>query len=213
MKKLALTILVAVLVACVPATTIKTYVDASLTLYTLQQGGVSVLPTGLGQAVRDANLPELRRQLAQYVTESLNKALVGVPTKPIGETYDALQKASLIDSYTAVLNGFDQTGLLNGSRMSEIAKIVGTRYLLIPYLQSAVSRIVYSGLATSAISEAAFTYIIWDANLEKSVFEGSGAGVTSRSIFGGGNIIDAIYGSVDQATGKLAEIVGAQTKQ
>lgn len=190
-------------VACVPATQVQTFVDPSFTALSVSAHGLTVMPTGLGQAVKTANLPELRRQLSQYVSESLTKNMTDVKLRPLEQTFDDLQKANLLDSYASVLTAFEQTGLLNGTRMAELAKALNSRYLLIPYLQSARSETTYAGLSTTVNHSAVFTYIVWDAENSKSVFEGSGVGYGTTTIFGGRNIIDTIYEAVASATAKL----------
>lgn len=202
-RKSILALNLLLLVACVPATQIQMFVDPSFTASSVSAHGLTVMPTGLGQAVKAANLPELRRQLSQYVSESLAKNMADVKLRPLEQTFDDLQKANLLDSYASVLAAFEQTGLLNGTRMAELAKALNSRYLLIPYLQSARSETIYAGLSTTINHSAVFTYIVWDAENSKSVFEGSGVGYGTTTIFGGRNIIDAIYEAVNSATAKL----------
>jgi hypothetical protein len=191
------------LAACAPATVIQTFVDPSLTRSAIHSGGLTILPVSLGSQVKDANLPELRRQLSQRVGQAINNLFSDAKTVPIERTLEVLEKGNLLDNYAAASVAFDQTGLLRAQTLDQITTATETRYAVFPYLQSASQTVSSNGFFSSINSTATFSIVLWDKVSQKSVFEGTASGGASRGLFGGGLIIDAIYAASDNAIAKL----------
>jgi hypothetical protein len=195
----------ALLGACVPATTLQAYIEPTLTADEITAGGVVILPLGLGSAVQDANLPELRRQLSRRVGEQLEDVFLGAQVFGIDDTLVLLESGGLLDAYSEASRIFDQTGVLRAETMATIVEAAGVQFAAFPYLQSARVRESGFGFDFRRVSSAVFTIVLWDGGRRRSVFEGSGAAEVSAGIFGGPGIIDAVYQASDRAVQRLSQ--------
>ncbi|WP_309572279.1 hypothetical protein, partial [Deinococcus sp.] len=89
------------LASCAPATTIKTYVDPDFNKAALGAGGVTVLPLLLGTAVKDANIPELRRELAKRTGDSVQHFFPTAKMVRLEQTISSLESEGLMDGFTS----------------------------------------------------------------------------------------------------------------
>ncbi|GGM22621.1 hypothetical protein [Deinococcus aerophilus] len=203
MKKVVLFAPVVFLAACAPATTVKTYVDSTLTKATVTSGGITVLPLLLSTSVKDANVPELRRELAKRTGDSVQKYFP--QTKIVGyeETLSALESENLMDGFTSTANTFDTTGILKSDTLVKLLAKTNTRYAILPYLQSASTLITGAGIYTSRSFNASFSMVIWDSVKGSVVYEGSGKASQIASMFKNNNILDTTYEAFDNAGKKL----------
>ncbi|RIH83350.1 hypothetical protein Mterra_02302 [Calidithermus terrae] len=193
---------------CAPRMGVPALVDPSLSAAALRQSSTSVLPVALGQSVRAADYPDVRRLANERVANQLPVALAGIKLRPVAETLEVLQKSNLVDAYAAVLFGFEQTGVINGARMNEIAKALDSRYVVVPFLQKMATFPDRSNPYCSERYESAFYLVIYDASLSKTVYEGTGtaAGV-GRCLFGGQTYADAMNRAIDDAARQLTQAI------
>lgn len=207
MKRLtvAATVLVGALSACAPATTLKTYVDADLNKSAVMQGGVTILPVLLGSAVKDANIPELRRELANRTGASVKAFFPGAKIVTFDQTVNVLEADGLMDGFTTTANTFDTTGILKGDVIAKLLAKTETRFALLPYLQSTSATRTGAGIYTSVSFNASFSMVIWDKEKNKVVYEGSGSATKSPGFFNSVNILDATYAAFDNAGSKLVK--------
>ena len=163
MKKIAILTVLSVLTlsACAPATTVNSYVDASLSKASITQGGITVLPLLLGSSVKDANVPELRRELSRRTGTSIKTIFPSAKVISAEETNDIIEKGQLLDSFSAAAAAFDSTGLLKSDVLNKISDASGTRYIILPYLQNtnALSTAGSFGIITTSYS-ASFSMVI-----------------------------------------------------
>lgn len=191
--------------ACAPSTTIQSYVDPSLSRQAITEGGVTVLPVLLGINVKDANVPELRRELGKRTGESILKFFPSARVVGIEQTLNVLDSNNLLDSYTSAADAFDKTGLLRTETMNQITNHSNTRYVILPYLQN-TSITVTAGFLTNATTyTATFSLVLWDRVAQKTVYEGSGKGEIIKNLFNNPNILDAAYLAFENAGTKLTK--------
>lgn len=204
MRKFLVLAPVLLLAACAPATTIKTYVDPGLNKSVIAQGGITVLPLLLGAAVKDANIPELRRELAKRTGDSVQKYFPTANIVRVEQTVSALESENLVDGFTSTANTFDTTGVLRSDTLVKLLAKTGTRFAILPYLQSTAIVISGGGIYTTRSYDAAFSMVIWDKELGKVVYEGSGRATKFASLFQQTNILDSAYAAFDNAGSKLS---------
>lgn len=204
MKKIVALSALTVLVACAPATTVQTYVDPDLNRATIAQGGITVLPVLLGAAVKDANIPELRRELAKRTGDSVQNYFPTAKIVRFEQTVSTLEAEGLMDGFTSTATGFDTTGVLRSDTLTKLLDKTQTRFAILPYLQGTSAMSSGSGMYTTITYNAAFSMVIWDKNKGKVVYEGSGKGSRVAGLFSQGNILDATYTAFDNAGKKLA---------
>lgn len=207
MKKIAILTVLSVLTlsACAPVTTVNSYVDASLSKASITQGGITVLPLLLGSSVKDANVPELRRELSRRTGTSIKTIFPSAKVISAEETNDIIEKGQLLDSFSAAAAAFDSTGLLKSDVLNKISDASGTRYIILPYLQNtnALSTAGSFGIITTSYS-ASFSMVIWDKQAQKSVYEGSGKATVFSNLFDRKNVLDAAYEAFGNAGVKIA---------
>lgn len=189
--------------ACAPAATIKTYVDPDLNRGVIAQGGVTVLPVLLGSAVKDANIPELRRELANRTGVSVQAFFPTAKIVKFEQTVSTLESEGLMDGFTSTANTFDTTGILKSDTLSKLLAKTETRFAILPYLQSTSATRTGGGIYTTITYDAAFSMVIWDKDRNKVVYEGSGIASRVAGLFSGANILDATYAAFDNAGKKL----------
>ena len=205
MKKLILLGLGTLITACAPATTIKSYVDSSLTKASLSSGGITVLPLLLGEDVKDANIPELRRELSRRTGESIKKFFPSAKVVSADQTSAILSKGTLLDEYNSAANVFDKTSNLKPDILNKITDASATRYIILPYLQTAYSTTTIGAYGIRNTSyTAAFSMIIWDKQQGKTVYEGSGKAELYSGLLKSTNILDAAYEAFDNAGVKIS---------
>lgn len=203
MKKSLLLITAIALASCAPATTIKTYVDPEFNKAALGAGGVTVLPLLLGAAVKDANIPELRRELAKKTGDSVQNFFPTAKIVRLEQTLAFLESENLMDGFTSTASSFDVTGILKADTLTKLLNKTETRYAILPYLQSTSAIVSGGGIYTTTTYNASFSLVIWDKVKGSTVYEGSGRGLVSAGVFSRGNILDATYSAFDNAGKKL----------
>lgn len=206
MKKLILLALGVVATSCAPATTIQSYVDSSLTKASLSSGGITVLPLLLGEDVKDANIPELRRELSRRTGESIKTFFPSAKVVGADQTSSVLSSGSLLDEYNSAANVFDKTSNLKPDILNKITDITGTRYVILPYLQTAYSTTTIGayGIRNTTYTSA-FSMVIWDKKQGKTVYEGSGSATLYPTLLKPVNILDAAYKAFDNAGAKVSQ--------
>lgn len=205
MKKLIILSLGVAITACAPATTIQSYVDSSLTKASLSSGGITVLPLLLGEGVKDANIPELRRELSRRTGESIKKFFPSAKVISSDQTNAVLSSGSLLDEYNSAANVFDKTSNLKPDILNKITDATATRYVILPYLQTAYSTTTVGAYGIRNITyTSAFSMIIWDKQQGKTVYEGSGSSSLSPTLLKRVNILDAAYQAFDNAGEKIS---------
>lgn len=193
------------LASCAPATTVKSYVDSSLTKASLSSGGITVLPLLLGEGVKEANIPELRRELSKRTGDSIKTFFPSAKVVPLEQTLSILNNGTLLDEYNAAANIFDTTGNLKADIMNKITDASGTEYAILPYLQSAYSTTVVGGYGIRTTTyTAAFSMVIWDKKQQKTVYEGSGTASITPTLLKPANILDTTYKAFDNAGAKIS---------
>lgn len=203
MKKILLLATTVALAACAPATTIKTYVDPDFNKAALAAGGVTVLPLLLGTAVKDANIPELRRELGKRTGDSVQSFFPTAKIVRLEQTVSTLESENLMDGFTSTANAFDTTGILKSDTLTKLLEKTGTRYAILPYLQSTSAVTTGGGIYASTVYSSSFSMVIWDKVKGTTVYEGSGRGSKTAGLFSQGNILDATYSAFDAAGAKL----------
>lgn len=205
MKKLVLLSLGVFITSCAPATTIKSYVDSSLTKVSLSSGGITVLPLLLGEDVKDANIPELRRELSRRTGESIKNFFPSAKVTSSDQTVVILSTGTLLDEYNTAANVFDKTGNLKPDVLAKITDVSGTRYVVLPYLQTAYSTTTVGAYGIRNTSyTSAFSMVIWDKQQSKTVYEGSGTATLYATLLKPLNIVDAAYKAFDNAGEKIS---------
>lgn len=206
MKKTILLGLGVLITSCAPATTIKSYVDASLTKASLSAGGITVLPLLLGEDVKDANIPELRRELSRRTGESIKSFFPSAKVVSADHTIAILSTGTLLDEYNSAANIFDKTGNLKSDVLNKITDSSGTRYVILPYLQTAYSTTTVGAYGIRNTSyTAAFSMVLWDKQQGKTVYEGSGTSTLYGTLIKPVNILDAAYKAFDNAGAKISQ--------
>jgi hypothetical protein len=199
MKNLFIIALILSLISCAPSETQGPYVDASFTKADFSSQGIAILPMGLASNVKDLNIPELRRYTGKTVFDSLTTNIAGVIVMPFEVTLDKLQGNQLFDSWSQAQSGYEQSGILRSETMDKITAATSTRFAIYPYLQaaSAVSSrdyITYS---------AAFSFIIWDKKIQKSVYEGTSSGIAYKTLLRNETLFTAVQNAINSSIEKL----------
>ena len=191
------------LAACAPSTMVRTYVDSSLTKASLTAGGITILPLLLSSNVKDANVPEIRRELSRRTSDSVKRIFPSANLVDSEKTLDIIQKNNYLEDFTATSVSFDATGSLRSDVLSKISDISKTRYVLLPYLQTAYSTTTSNGIYSTTTFVSSFSLVIWDKMQQKSVYEGTGKGTAISGLFANKNILDAAYAAFDDAGSKI----------
>ena len=186
--------------ACAP-TVLPPLVDPSLSIASLRQSITAILPIGVNSTIRNTQFPDARRVASERVNQQLVANLAGVRFKSVAETTEVLQQSNLIESYANTLVALEQTGILNGARISEIGKKLEAKYVVVAILQSMET--IPGPQFCIETYRVTFTILIFDSSLSKTVFEGSGRGSSANCLFSGQTPYDAVNAAVNDASGVL----------